>query len=282
MRFKTFVELSRAEHAIMVALAVLIGEFLTIGFNVPLMQTLLAVLAPVFITLGAFIYGDYHDIKTDVLNKRKDRPLARGDLHPKEALIASIVLFIIGIVLSYFVNEIIFVITIAFTLLSILYAYGLKKIPLLGNVIIALSMNFTFVYGNLVVSNFVTVPVFFLAISTFFFGLGREIIKSIEDMYGDKQTGRLTLPMVTGIKFSEWVSAIAVLLAIAMQVYMFFKVPPFMNQLRFFIPVLFGNLITAYSLFCVFEKVSDYRKIRNLTLLAPFFIFLGIFLVLLF
>jgi geranylgeranylglycerol-phosphate geranylgeranyltransferase len=274
--------LSRAEHALMVAIAVLLGEFLVIGFNVPLFETVLAILAPVFITLGAFIYSDYHDVETDVQNQRMDRPLARGDIHPKEALIASIALIILGIVLSYFVNNIIFIITIGFAVLSILYAYSLKKIPLIGNILIALSMNIPFIYGNLVVSNFITVPVFFIALSSFFFGLGREIIKSIEDMYGDKKTGRLTLPMVTGIKVSEWISAITILLAIALHAYMFFKIPPFLSQWIFLIPVLIGNLIVAYSLFHVFEKVSDYRKIRNLTLIAPFFILIGIFLVLLF
>ena len=92
MNLKTFVELSRAEHALIVAIAVLLGEFLVIGFNVPLFETVLAILAPVFITLGAFIYSDYHDIETDIKNRRMDRPLARGDIHPKEAMIASIAL----------------------------------------------------------------------------------------------------------------------------------------------------------------------------------------------
>ena len=282
MNLKTFIELSRAEHAVMIAVAVLFGEFLAIGFNVPLIPTFLAVTSTVFITLAAFIYGDYHDIETDILNKRKDRPLARGDVHPREALISSIVLFGLGIGLSAVINNTCFIISIVFAFLSILYAYGLKKVPLLGNILIATCMTIPYIYGNLVVSKFVAVPVFFVALFSFFFGVGREIIKSIEDMYGDKLTGRLTLPMVTGVKISEWASAVMVLLAVATQVYMFLKVSPFISKLQFFIPVLIGDLIIAYALFHVFEKESDYRKIRNLTLIAPFFVFLGIFLVLLF
>ena len=196
--------LFRIEHAIMLSAAVLLGELISaraLSLPLPPIDKILFSLAvPFFIEMGSFALNDYWDVKTDTENKRKDRPIASGEISPKSALFASAICYLLGIAAAIPLPTYAFFIAIFFALFSILYNLKLKDVALLGNAYIAASMAIPFVFGNIIVSDMPSLPLLAIADVAFVAGLGREIIKSVEDVEGDvKHRKSGSLPALVGV-----------------------------------------------------------------------------------
>jgi len=195
--------LFRIEHAIMLAAAVLFAEVLAARFLQlplpPLEIVLLSLAVPVFIEMGSFALNDYLDAKADAANRRQDRPLVSGEIKKEHALAASAACYLLGFASAAPLPAFAFFIAVFFALFSMLYNLKLKDIALLGNAYIAASMAVPFVFGNMVVSDTPLPPLLAVADVAFAAGLGREIIKSVEDIKGDvEQRGSRTLPALVG------------------------------------------------------------------------------------
>ncbi|MBU0532058.1 UbiA family prenyltransferase [Candidatus Micrarchaeota archaeon] len=192
-------KLTRFEHAVLLALAVLVAEIITLGTLPPLeYYIILSLLVPMFSEMGSFALNDYFDIETDKLNK-KNRPLVKGTISPAFAFRFSILMLVLSTVLAYFINNIAFVIALFFNIAAVTYNWKLKDMPLVGNIYIALTMAIPFIFGNFVVSGDLSVVVLVLAVLGFVAGLAREIIKSVQDMKGDMKARKSkTLPIVIG------------------------------------------------------------------------------------
>ncbi|NYZ76816.1 UbiA family prenyltransferase [Candidatus Micrarchaeota archaeon] len=210
-----FLKLTRFEHAVMLAFAVLIGETVVIG-SFPLLTAaiLLSLLVPVFSEMASFSLNDYLDIGTDKINNKK-RPLVTGTISPQFALYFSFFAFALSTMLAYFINTAVFAIAIAFNLLAILYNWKLKDLPLIGNIYIGLSMAIPFIFGNLVVYPWLLPIPIILALLAFVAGVAREIIKSVQDLEGDIKARRSkTLPVIIGEKQSILIASVLYILFI--------------------------------------------------------------------
>ncbi|MFH2106947.1 MAG: UbiA family prenyltransferase [Candidatus Micrarchaeota archaeon] len=221
MNVNAFFRLVRFEHAIMLALAVFIGETVVLG-KIPDLASpiiILSLLVPIFSEMGSFALNDYLDIETDRLNKRDDRPLANNELSPKFAFYFSWISIFISIGLAYFINLYAFAIAIIFNLLAIAYNYKLKDLPLVGNSYIGLTMAIPFIFGNYVVSDKLAPVAIVLALLGLVSGIAREIIKSVEDMKGDSEARKSkTLPILIGESSARKIASILYLLFIPLTV----------------------------------------------------------------
>ncbi|MCX8197579.1 MAG: UbiA family prenyltransferase [Candidatus Micrarchaeota archaeon] len=193
-----YARLFRIEHAFMLSFAVLLAFFARGAF--PQWQILLAALAaPFFIEMGSFALNDYFDVETDLANRRKDRPIASGEIRKENALFASAICYAAGIFCLLLLPIQASAIGMAFTALSVAYNAKLKDLPVAGNAYIAASMAVPFVFGDLVVSSQPSESMLAIASVAFFAGFGREIAKSIEDAEGDAAFRKSkTLPVVLG------------------------------------------------------------------------------------
>jgi geranylgeranylglycerol-phosphate geranylgeranyltransferase len=203
-RLLAYKRLFRIEHAIMLSAAVLLGELIAsraLSLPLPPIETILLSLAvPFFIEMGSFALNDYWDVKTDTANQRKDRPIAAGEISPKAALAASAVCYALGIGAAIPLPTYAFFIAVFFALFSILYNLKLKDVALLGNAYIAASMSIPFVFGNIIVSDIPSLQLLAIADVAFVAGLGREIIKTVEDVEGDvKHRKSSSLPALVGV-----------------------------------------------------------------------------------
>ena len=203
MGLTAYARLFRIEHALLLVFAVLFAEFLSAGAAGTALPApsaiILSLCVPLFIEMGSFALNDYFDVKTDKANRRLDRPIASGEISPRAALAASAVAYAIGIASSFSLPASCIAIAVIFAALSILYDWKLKDLPLLGNAYIAASMAIPFLFGCLAVSATLLPSLLSIATVAFVAGLGREIIKSIEDVEGDvKHRGSETLPAVIG------------------------------------------------------------------------------------
>ncbi len=277
MDIRELAKLTRFEHALMLAFAVLIAETVVLGSFPPLNLIIgLSLLVPVFSEMGAFAMNDYFDIETDRLNKRTDRPLVRGTISPGFALYFSIASLILSTVLAYFINTMAFIIVLAFNLLAISYNLKLKDIPIMGNIYIALTMAIPFIFGNYVVSQTLSLLAVVLALLAFIAGLAREIVKSVQDMKGDvKARSSKTLPVVIGRKPS---------LAVAVLLYLLFiplSASPFLLGLRIsMLPVFLVAMADVIILVTCYNILARqaFGFARNMSLVAFAVGMIGLFL----
>jgi len=277
MDIRELSKLTRFEHALMLAFAVLIGETIVLGSLPPLSLVIaLSILVPVFSEMGSFALNDYLDIETDRLNKKLERPLVKGTISPAFALYFSIISLILSTVMALFINMVAFGIALAFNLLAVAYNWKLKDFMLMGNVYIALTMAVPFIFGNFVVSEALSILAVVLALLGFIAGLAREIVKSVQDMEGDVKARRSkTLPVVIGAKGSL---AIAVLLYLA---FIPLSISPFLLGLRLSIlPAILvagADLMILVLCYMIIMR-QDFRFARNASLAAFALGMLGLFL----
>ncbi len=200
MDIKELFLLTRFEHALMLALAVLIGETIVLGAFPPINMILaLSLLVPIFSEMGSFSLNDYLDVETDTLNRRMDRPLVRGAITKGFALWFSVICLAASIILAFFININAFGIAVVFGALAVAYDWKLKDLPLVGNIYIGFTMAIPFIFGNFVYSGVLLPIALALSALGFVAGLAREIIKSVQDMEGDlKARGSKTIPIVIG------------------------------------------------------------------------------------
>ena len=227
-KLKEYLKLVRIEHAFMLSFAVLVAETIASGkFPSLTFPVLLSLLVPFFIEMAAFAENDYIDIKTDVANRKKDRPLVKGTIRPHNAMRLAYACYAIGVLLALLINITCFGIALVFALLSSAYNRKLKDLPVLGNLYIALTMAIPFIFGNFVIyPTLQPIPVA-LAMLGFLSGFGREVIKSIQDMEGDRLARRSeTLPLLIGKKYA------ALLAAFVFVDFVFFSILPFYFGLK--------------------------------------------------
>jgi geranylgeranylglycerol-phosphate geranylgeranyltransferase len=194
--------LTRFEHAIMLAIAVLIGEAVITGHLPPLtLPIALSLLVPILSEAGSFALNDFLDVESDRINRKTDRPLVKGTISPVFALWFSILCISQSVILSYFINMPAFAIALVFNALAVLYNWKLKDLPLVGNAYIALTMAIPFIFGNFVVSEKLAPLTIVLASLGFVSGLAREILKTVQDVEGDRAARKaMTLPMLIGAR----------------------------------------------------------------------------------
>ncbi len=221
--------LTRFEHAIMLAIAVLIGEAVIIGSLPPLtIPIILSLLVPMLSEAGSFALNDYLDVESDRINGETERPLVKGTISRTFALWFSMLCICESLILSYFINMPAFIIALVFNALAVLYNWKLKELPLVGNAYIALTMAIPFIFGDFVVSSRLVPVAVVLASIGFVSGLAREMLKTVQDMKGDLAArGARTLPMLIGARNTILLSTILYAVFIPM------SLAPFDFGLRF-------------------------------------------------
>jgi len=183
------------------------------------------VLATVFLTAAGYVINDYFDTKTDLVNRPQNVVVGKF-IQRRSAMILHIVLNTIGIAFGFYISYQIGIwklgfIFIVITALLWFYSSDYKRRFLIGNITVAfltaLVPMITVLYEipplnayysealALLNDNFMdlTFVVFGFSIFALITTLMREIIKDAEDVPGDKEFGRRTVPLVFGMKTTK-------------------------------------------------------------------------------
>ena len=178
-------------------LTILISS-LIIKYEGPAISVILPVFVVMFFTMGANTLNDYFDYEIDKIN-RPDRAISSGLVLRNQALILSLLSFIIGVLIALRLNKDSQLLSIGVSLpLIIAYNVKLKNYPLIGNIIVSLILAMSFIYAGLVFKK--TEPLIIPALLAFGLTLIREIVKDLADIKGDKSAGLMTFPIVYGKK----------------------------------------------------------------------------------
>ncbi|VVB99438.1 Digeranylgeranylglyceryl phosphate synthase [uncultured archaeon] len=271
-------QLVRFEHAVMYGISVLIAEIIAAHGMVPFTPVIIfSLLIPIFSEMGAFAMNDLLDIQSDRLNKKLDRPLVSGELSPRFALFLTVVSFLLALFFAYLVSPVIFILALVINILAILYNVVLKDVALLGNIYIAFTMAIPFIFGNYVISDVLSPANILIATLGFIVGLGREIVKTVEDMHGDKKARRAkTLPIIIGAEKSLTLAGILYALFALVAVIPYYR---YLNPGLGLAPVLAADAIFLYcSAMLIFSrrKVPFLGVARKLSLFALLLGLIGI------
>lgn len=162
----------------------------------------LVLLATMMAAAGGYVINDYHDIKTDRVNK-PNRVIIGQQISRRQGMALHLSLSGIAILLGWSVN-----LKIGFAVLCcclVLWAYAItfKKQFLSGNLIVASLSAFTLLILQFSGIQLHRDLLWMYAGIAFLISLIREIIKDMEDVEGDRLDQCKTLPLVWGIKRSK-------------------------------------------------------------------------------
>lgn len=191
-------ELTRLEHGVMIALAILIGSLIAGRGLPPADNYLFAFLTALLLEAGTFALNDYFDLEVDRRNRRLDRPLVRGDIEPRTALWIYALTMPAGLLAAYMVNRTCLAIAVVNAVVATLYDVRLKEIKVIGNFYIAFVMAIPFVFGATAVSSHIPSIIYFIAFIAFLSGVAREITKDVMDLEGDAVRKTRSFPLYMG------------------------------------------------------------------------------------
>jgi len=213
MELKAFIEITRPHNCVLAGIVGLLGAIVAVGHFPSPEKALLAFLVVTLGCAGGNTINDYFDYEIDRIN-RPNRPLPRGAMSRKTALIYSLALMGLGLVFSIMINLYAFVLALIAYTAMLLYAWKLKPMPFIGNLVVAGLTGATPLYGAIAVGEIGLAG--YLAVCAFLVNVAREVIKDIEDVEGDLSKGAKTLPIIWGKRKAAYVGAFfAVLTVIA-------------------------------------------------------------------
>ena len=200
----------------------------------------LLIAASVLIAAAGYIINDYFDMHIDAINK-PDKVVVDKTLKRRWAILFHILFSISGVLLSLFISYktgkwIISIINIFCVLLLWLYSTTFKKKLLSGNIIIAaltawviLVVYFFAGAGNinyagwheggyeLDIRKLYKFTILYAGFA-FIVSLIREVIKDLEDMFGDAKYDCKTMPIVWGVPAAKVFTAVWIVVCIALLV----------------------------------------------------------------
>ncbi|MDG6898492.1 MAG: geranylgeranylglycerol-phosphate geranylgeranyltransferase [Nitrososphaerota archaeon] len=215
MNLRAGAEIIRPLNCAMIGFAVIIGEFVSKPPIIPPLQTLLGFLTGFFICAYSMTVNDVYDLEVDKVN-RPGRPIPSGRISVGGANRLSVAMLILGAGCSLLsLSAAAVAIALAYALLSWAYNAWAKKEGLVGNAIVASSLAIPFVYGGVISNGSIfNSLLLIMALTSFFAGVGREVVKAMADVEGDAKRGVKSVARSRGPKAAGSVGAAFFILAI--------------------------------------------------------------------
>jgi len=253
----------------------------------------LLVVATVLLTIGGYLINDYFDTRIDSVNNPEGNPVGTA-INSRSVILAHILVnsfaILIGFYLAFRLRSVNFGLIFPFiSVLLWLYSARYKRTLAWGNLVVAILSAlvifivwyFEFLHLRLTPMDFSQVVPelkettrYFIAYGLFAFLVSffREIIKDMEDIDGDKEYGCRTLPIVAGIKKSNYIVTFLVSLTfvfLAFAQWTFFNRGWMMVFWYFLIIIQLPMVYLIYKLYRA-EKREDYHFLSNLCKLIMF------------
>ncbi|MDA4128080.1 MAG: geranylgeranylglycerol-phosphate geranylgeranyltransferase [Thaumarchaeota archaeon] len=278
MTLKAATTLIRPINCAMIGFAVIVGEFVSKPSQVPVLNSVFGFLTGFFICAYSMVVNDYYDIEVDRVNQ-PGRPLPSGGITLQGAYRLSVLMLMAGMAFAVLtVNIVAVAIAALYAFLSWLYNSRAKKAGLPGNFIVASSLAIPFIYGGVVSNGSIfNSLLLMMAFTSFFAGVGREVVKAMADTAGDARRGVKSVAVASGLNAASRVGAGLFLLAVFTSL-----VPLFLRLSNLFyeVGVVVPDLIFIYLAVSILrepdrEKALAVKKTALLGMLVGLFVFIG-------
>lgn len=232
----------RPANSMMVGFAVVVGIAVSSHDyrEVFTLTALLGFLTGFLISSFSMVSNDIYDLETDKINQ-PHRPLPALIVSIHEAKLFALTLLILGLIVSAILGMITLSIASVFAFVGWYYNSRGKALGLLGNSLVALSLAIPYIYGAVSIGSFAINLGYLLAITSFFAGLGREVLKGIADVEGDRARNIKTVAISSGPGTARSVSAGFFIVAV----------------MSSFLPIILGLLGQAFWVYSILIGITD-------------------------
>lgn len=263
---KAWLSIARIGNDFALGIAAIIGYVLGGGADLLHMITLFIV--GLLLGAGGNIVNDYFDRYVDAINKPW-RPIPSGLISAKVAYRVSILLFIIGTLMAFSLSYTNGFIALIAAILVYMYSYRIKGVLLFSNIVVAFLVSLSIIFGG-VASTF-NLDILVASLFAFLLNIGREFLKGIEDIEGDRIMNIRTIATVYG-PFRAYIAAFTVFVILVI-----LSIIPylFLNYSTIYLVLTAGVDITIlYSLYTA-RSLSPSSALRA-TRLLKVSVFLGL------
>lgn len=247
-----YIKITRPLNVIIIFLVVVVAILISQSNQLELYTILLASLTASLVAAAGNIVNDIYDIESDKIS-HPNRVLVLEMVSKKESWYLYLSLNFASVFIAASLNSILLEIVFVTTILLFVYSVYLKKLPLVGNIIIALITGLAFIYGGFAANNpsAAIIP----AIFAFLINLIREVVKDIQDVEGDRKAGVSTFPIKFGFQNSKILIVISTIILILSTLY------PFITQLYkieyFLIVMVFVNPLLILCIKYLFDQKKE-------------------------
>jgi 4-hydroxybenzoate polyprenyltransferase len=217
------------------------------------------------ITGAGYLINDYYDVKIDLVNK-PNRVIVGKDLKRRWVIAGHTALNLAAIAIGFKLSVYIGLINFSAAFLLWLYSNQLKRLPFIGNFVIAILTAVTLI---LVSEYFGDKKYLILCYAIFagFITLIREIIKDIEDMKGDERFGCKTLPIAVGVPKTKW---FIYLISLVFLIVVFLMI----SHISMILPITL-SFVLIFLIFGIF-KADTVKAYNRLSTLSKLIMLLGV------
>jgi geranylgeranylglycerol-phosphate geranylgeranyltransferase len=219
LNLRAAVSILRPVNCAMIGFAVVIGYFVSKPAAVSPIDIVLGFITGFAICAFSMVVNDYYDIDVDRVNQ-PSRPLPSGALSKSDAVAIAAITLILGFVATALTLDFQALLIVAlYSFLAWLYDFRAKKYGVAGNMVVASSLAIPFVYGGVISGGHVLDSLLlFMASTSFLAGVGREIVKAMADVPGDKERGVRSYASVHGMRAASLLGALFFLAAVVTSV----------------------------------------------------------------
>lgn len=199
-------DLVRPELPLAGGVCVVAGQIIASGSFPTAFVGVIGFLTAFFISGAAMISNDYFDLDVDRIN-HPQRPLASGRISVRELMILTSLFSVAGFVTSVSLGPLAVAFAVIIWIVAISYNWRYKETGLLGNIMVALSVAWFFIFGGVTVGGMTNGLVWTFAALAFIFDLGEEIASDAMDMEGDEKRSTMTIARIYGKMYALRVSS---------------------------------------------------------------------------
>ncbi len=273
--FSAFFKMTRPVNLLIMAFSQLMTAYFLVESTpqgLPVLEDghlYLLIFSTLLIAASGYMINDYYDVKIDYINKPEEVVVGKN-IKRRTVMFLHSILNVVGVAIGLMLGLKVGLIIFIAAFLLWLYSNSLKRLPFIGNLMVALLTGLAvFIVGFYYQNNLLLVLVY--AIFAFFINLIREIIKDIEDRHGDRKHGSKTLPIVLGFRGTKKVIFLIAAIFIASIVTVTYKLG---NELLYY---YFGSLGLLFFVFLYKIYMADRKAhFTQLSLISKLLMLTGI------
>lgn len=279
---KAILKTLRLPNLIMLAIVqFIVSHFFVEHYSFPFY--LLITFSTISIALGGYLLNDIQDIEIDRFNNKLGW-IDNGN--KREATIIAIAMHILGLALGFYASSLsslkLFPWFVGASMALVAYAFLLSKYKIIGNFLISglialaiilvyyLEINHPYSQNEIRWYEYLFVWVY--AGLGFLLNWIREICKDIEDIEGDKQFGRYSLPIVLGKSVSKFFIGFVLIGFIAFMLFM--GISSWSLSLEFIYLVIYFILFLLSLVILV--EAQSIKAFKKLSIMLKILMFIGL------
>ncbi len=259
MKILAYLKIIRPINVLITFLVVLVAILISQTGVMEISIYLLVPLSASLIAAAGNVINDIYDIETDRIS-HPERVLVLGNLDIKRAWLLNFLLNTTAVFITLFISKTLLVIAVLTIVLLYFYSTHLQKLPLIGNITIAILTGAAFLYGGVAVDNISSAII--PAVFAIMINLIRELVKDTQDMEGDLKNGYQTFPIKFGVLNTHKLIIALSIILILMTLYPFFF---HIYRIEYFIIVmLFVNPLIVYLIKIISSNKEALPKVSIL------------------